>query len=138
MHITWNTCHPGWFYCPFENKYNIFGVEVVSDLAYELFYCVDIAVNQILNIYGYLVQWHCGWSGGGGGIVPCCRLKQLGPLVQWHCDCLFWESQTTDHNKTPTKYGILVQCHWNCFFRYFKWLNKTINRFIWNKHVFWV
>ena len=56
--MTWDTVQHGMFYHQFENKDTIFRVEVVSDLAYELYSCVDISVNQILTKYGHLVQWH--------------------------------------------------------------------------------
>ena len=35
---------------------------IMSHLDYELFPCVDIAVNQIPKKSGHLVQWHCDFS----------------------------------------------------------------------------
>ena len=46
----------GIFNHPFENTDTLFRVEVVSDLAYEFYSCVDISVNQILTKYSQLVQ----------------------------------------------------------------------------------
>ena len=56
MHINLNTVQYGRLSRPFENKDNILRVEVVSDLAYKLCYCVKIAVNQIPTESGHLVQ----------------------------------------------------------------------------------
>ena len=56
MHVTWNTIQNGKFTCPFGNKYTIFRVEVVSDLAYEFCSCVGIVLKNILTKYGNLVQ----------------------------------------------------------------------------------
>ena len=61
MHVTCNTVQSGRFYHPFENKYTILRLEIVSEMAYEFCYCVDIKVNQILTKYGHLVQLHCGF-----------------------------------------------------------------------------
>ena len=44
----------GKFSHPFEKKYTIFRVEVVSDLTYAFYSCVDISVNHILTKSGHL------------------------------------------------------------------------------------
>ena len=64
MQMTWNTVNHGQFYHPFEDRDSIFRVEALSDLTYEFFSCVDIAVNHILTKYEHLVKWHCGFLGG--------------------------------------------------------------------------
>ena len=56
IHVTFKTVQHGWFKLPFENKDTLFRVEVVSDLTYDLYSCVDIVVNRILKKYGRLVQ----------------------------------------------------------------------------------
>ena len=61
MHVIWNTVHHGPLYLQFKNKDTIFRVERFSDLAYELYSCVEIAVNLIPTEYGHLVQWHWGF-----------------------------------------------------------------------------
>ena len=62
MHAICYTVLTGKFYHQFENKYTILRVEGVSDLTYELFYCVYISMNQIQTKPGHLVQWNCGFS----------------------------------------------------------------------------
>ena len=59
MHVIWNTVQHGQFTHQIEKEYTISMVEVFSDLAYELCYCVDNAVNNIPEKPGNLVQWHC-------------------------------------------------------------------------------
>ena len=49
MPLICHTVLTGNFSRQFKNKDTSFRVEEVSDLAYELCYCVDIAVNQILT-----------------------------------------------------------------------------------------
>ena len=80
-------------------------MEIVSDLDYDFCSCVDISVNQILK---NLVTWCSDTVIVLGGRVKmtmnCRQPHKSGQLVQWHCDCLFWESQMTEHNQNPTKY----------------------------------
>ena len=47
--MIWYTMLFGQFLCLFENKDTIFQMEGVSDLSYELYYCVYIAMNNILT-----------------------------------------------------------------------------------------
>ena len=56
MHVTWDTAYHELLYYTFENKDFIFRVEVVSDLAYEFCFCVDISVNHILTKSGNLMK----------------------------------------------------------------------------------
>ena len=56
MYLTCNTVQHWRFYRPFKNNDTTFRVEVVYDLAYEVCYCVYIAVNHILTKYVHLVQ----------------------------------------------------------------------------------
>ena len=72
MHATWNNVQHGGFPHPFEKKILFFRVEVVYDLAYECYYCVDITVNQILT--------------------------EPERLVKCHRDCFIWAFQTTGSN----------------------------------------
>ena len=60
MHVTWNTVNHGYFPHSFENKDNIFWVELLSDLTYESCTCVDIAVNHILKTYDKYCSKHTG------------------------------------------------------------------------------
>ena len=55
MHVTWNTVHHSLFPHPLKAD-TLFWVEVVSELTYEFFSCVDIVLNQILTKSGNLVQ----------------------------------------------------------------------------------
>ena len=58
MHVICHTVLPGHFPPQLESINNPFRVERVSDLAYELCYCVDATVNQILTKPGLFVQLH--------------------------------------------------------------------------------
>ena len=119
----------GRFTHPFENKDNLFCVEVVSDLDYKFYSCVDIAVNRILTkiwAIGAVTLWFF-WEFQSS--VNLHHSGKTGHLVQWHRDCLFWESQTTEHHHNPTKSWPLVQWHCNCFSWCFKWPSIAINRF---------
>ena len=79
MQVTWKTVQHGLVSHPFENKDTIFRVEVVSDLAYDFCYCVEISVNQILTKYGHLVQWHLDFIlGGFQRTVHCHHPKKQG------------------------------------------------------------
>ena len=168
MHFIWDTLQNGKFPHTFESKYTIFWVELVYGMAYEIFYCVGIAVNKVPKISGKLLQWHCNCLLGefqttGHGHHPTkygrlvqwhcdfffwgyqitghsCHQKQYVHLLQWHCNCLFWEFQTTEHCHNPKKYGHLVHLDCNFFSWGSKWLGIVISRNIWNQHVFsvWV
>ena len=117
MHVTWKNAQYGISPHPFKNQYNIFLVEVVSDLAYEFCCCVDILLNHVLTKYGHLVQWHRNYFlGGFQRMVHCRRSKQSWDLVQWHCDCLFCVSQMTEHHQTQPKYEPLVKWYYNYYF----------------------
>ena len=121
----------------FENKGTIFWVEVVSDLAYDFCYCVEISVNRILKIWalGAVTPWLLGV---GSKYCAPSSFKKSGYLVQWNCDCLLWESQTTDHHQNPKNMGPCCSDTIIIFSGYFKQLSISINRNILNQHVFWV
>ena len=56
MSLICHTVLNGQFYSQFENKDTNFHMEGVSDLSYELCYCVENEVHQIQTQYGILVH----------------------------------------------------------------------------------
>ena len=56
IHMIWHTVQYVHFYHPFEKIDTILRVEGEYDRAYNLFCCVEVAVNQIPKKYGHLVQ----------------------------------------------------------------------------------
>ena len=62
MHMIWKTVLTGHIPHKFKNKGAILQVEEVSDLSYELCYCLDILVIQIKTKPVHLVKWLFSWE----------------------------------------------------------------------------
>ena len=56
MQVSCNTVQNGLFSHTFGEKDTPFWMEIVSHLAYEFLYCVNISVNKTLPKSGHLVQ----------------------------------------------------------------------------------
>ena len=80
--MTCNTVQNGRFPHPFENKGNMFLVEVGFELAYEICSFVDIEVNQILKYMGTWCSDTGYFWGGSKKTVHCHHPKQPKHLVQ--------------------------------------------------------
>ena len=74
-----NTVQHEQFYRTFENKYTLFQLELVSDLAYEICSCVDMAVNKILRNMGtWCSETVCFFGGGFKRLVIFVTPKHIG------------------------------------------------------------
>ena len=129
----------GCFPIHLKNIYTLFWVEVVSDLAYEFCYCVDISVNPILEKSRYLVQWHRDlFLGNFKGLCTAINQKIQGT---WCSDNVIVYSRSL---KIPriikTQQNTVPWCSDTKIFvsGSFKQLIIIINRNIWNQHVLWV
>ena len=104
MHVTWNTAQHRLFYHPFENKYTIFWLEVLSDLDYEFCSCVEIPGNKILTKYGHLVQWHRDLGRGGGSKdVSLSSPKIIRALGEVALKNFIWGVSNDRESSKPTK-----------------------------------